>query len=76
MNTLVEFTRLALHRPGPDAGPEVVAEWYRAKGQLLTRLAGETDLEASELATLAAAAYAHAHGLRPLRDLQSGPNAA
>lgn len=40
--TLSELTCLGLHRPGPQAGPAVLAAWYERVALVHDRLAAES----------------------------------
>ncbi|MFC9549739.1 hypothetical protein ACFTWF_02685 [Rhodococcus sp. NPDC056960] len=59
MNALIEMSRLAMRRPGPDTTVEVRAAWYLAKGRLLEHLGDD----APGTARHAAVAYAQARSL-------------
>ncbi|WP_232668450.1 hypothetical protein [Pseudonocardia sp. TRM90224] len=54
------FGELILLRPGRQAPPTVVAEWYRRKAELFEDIAANGGPEAGEARNLAAAARQHA----------------
>ncbi|MFE5707804.1 hypothetical protein [Rhodococcus koreensis] len=60
MNALIEMSRLAMRRPGPDTNVETAAAWYQAKGRLLEQLAADGGPDAADSAAHAAVAYARA----------------
>ncbi|MEJ3655431.1 hypothetical protein WEH80_36825 [Actinomycetes bacterium KLBMP 9759] len=60
---LRRFGELILLRPGRQAPPAVVAEWYRRKAELFEDIAAHGGPEADEASRLAAAARRHAERL-------------
>lgn len=51
MTVLQELTRLHLDRPSADAAPDVLAEWYRRKADMLRHVAVEGTPAAERWAT-------------------------
>lgn len=63
-NALSEMTTLALHRPGPDAAADAVADWYEAKERLHAQLAAEDRADTAAELGYAVDAREHADRLR------------
>jgi hypothetical protein len=60
MNAIVEFSRLRLEQPGPDASPAAVAGWYQMKGRLHEDIAAQGGPDVRAEQAYAMAAYEHA----------------
>jgi hypothetical protein len=63
MNVLIEMTALDMHRPAPDATPDVVAAWYEAKARLHEHIAAEGGSDAAQQSAWAVAAHERARRL-------------
>lgn len=51
MTVLQKLTQLHLDRPSADAAPDVLAEWYRRKADMLRHVAGDGTPAAERWAT-------------------------